>query len=164
MARTEESNQRIREEQKRNILKAATIVFANKGLTATKMDDIAAKADVGYGLLYHYFPSKELIFQAAVERATHYGFHMLVQRIRQLPLTPWERLHQLTTIILEGILDEPDAYLLSQQAVISETVPQEIKEIAWRSSHQGGEEFQKLLIEAQAAGQVREGDPAQPSV
>src|SRR5258707_14679243 len=70
MPRTEESNQRIREEQKRKIIIAATKVFARKGLAATKMADIAKEADISYGLLYHYFDTKELIFKATVERGT----------------------------------------------------------------------------------------------
>src|SRR5579884_972493 len=147
MPRTEETNQRIRDEQTRKILKAATKVFAHKGLAATKMADIATEAGISYGLLYHYFTNKELIFKAAIERATNSGFRVLVERIRLLPLSPWERIYQLTTIILDGILSEPEGYLLSQQAMTSEIVPQEIRDIAIKSSFQGVEEFQKLIIE-----------------
>lgn len=161
MPRTEETNQRIRDEQTRKILKAATKVFAHKGLAATKMADIATEAGISYGLLYHYFTNKELIFKAAIERATNSGFRVLVERIRHLPLSPWERIYQLTTIILDGILSEPESYLLSQQAMTSEIVPQEIRDIAIKSSYQGVEEFQRLIIEGQTAGQVIEGDPAE---
>jgi AcrR family transcriptional regulator len=161
MPRTEETNQRIREEQRRKILKAATKVFAHKGLAATKMADIAAEAGISYGLLYHYFTNKEVVFKAAIERATNSGFRVLIERVQHLPLPPWERIYQLTTIILDGILREPEGYLLSQQAITSEAVPQEVRDLAIRSSHQGIEEFQKLIIEGQAAGQVVEGNPAE---
>lgn len=164
MPRTEESNQRIREEQTRKILKAATKVFAHKGLAATKMVDIATEAGISYGLLYHYFDNKELVFKAAVERATRSGFRLLIQRIQTLPGTPWERIEQLTTIILDGILREPEGYLLSQQVITSEAVPREIREMALNNAFQGVEEFQKLLREGQAAGQVVEGDPAELAV
>jgi len=163
MPRTEETNQRIREEQRRKILRAATKVFAHKGLAATKMADIAAEAEISYGLLYHYFTNKEVIFKAAIQRTTNSGFRVLIERIQHLSLSPWERIYQLTTIILDGILREPEGYLLSQQAITSEAVPQEVRELAIRSSHQGIEEFQKLIIEGQAAGQVVEGDPAELS-
>lgn len=163
MPRTEETNQRIREEQRRKILKAATKVFAHKGLAATKMADIAADAGISYGLLYHYFTNKEVIFKAAIEHATNSGFRVLIERVQQLPLPPWERIYQLTTIILDGILREPEGYLLSQQAITSEAVPQEVRDLAIHRSHQGFEEFQKLIIEGQAAGQVVEGNPAELS-
>lgn len=161
MARTEESNQRIRDEQKRKILTAANKVFARKGFSGTKMADIATEAGIGYGLLYHYFTNKELIFRAAVERATLYGFQILIQRIRQVPGTPWEHLYRLTTTILEGILREPEGFLLAQQAITNEAVPQEIKEMVWYNAAQGIAEFQQLLLEGQAAGQVVEGDAAE---
>jgi AcrR family transcriptional regulator len=161
MPRTEESNQRIREEQTRKIIVAATKVFARKGLAATKMADIATEAGISYGLLYHYFANKELVFKAAVERATKSGFQILVKRFQTLPSSPWERIYQLTTIILDGIMREPEGYLLSQQAITSEAVPQEIREAAIQNALAGVEEFQKLIIEGQAAGEVIEGNAAE---
>lgn len=159
MPRTEESNQRIREEQSRRIILAATKVFAHKGLVATKMSDIATEAGISYGLLYHYFDSKETIFRAALERTALRGFEELIQRIGALPLTPWERIFQLTTIMLAGLQSEPESYLISQQAIMNETLPQEIRERAIQSWLRGIEEFKQLLIEGQSAGQVVAGDP-----
>lgn len=158
MPRTEENNQRIREEQTRKIIVAATKVFAHKGLAATKMADIATEAGISYGLLYHYFENKELVFQAAVERATKSGFQALIKRIQVLPLTPWERIRQFTAIVLDGILREPEGYLLSQQAITSAAVPQEAREMALNNALVSMEEFQKLILEGQAAGEVIEGN------
>lgn len=69
MPRTEETNQRIRDEQKRRIMDAARTLFAHKGFSDTKMTDIAAAAGVSYGLAYHYFASKEELFIRLVEKA-----------------------------------------------------------------------------------------------
>jgi AcrR family transcriptional regulator len=157
MPRTEESNQRIREEQRRKILLAATKVFARKGLAATKMADIAAEAGIGYGLLYHYFTNKDLIFQAAVERSTQ-GFQSLMTHILGLSLTPWERICQLTAEILVGMQHEPDGFLIVQNAIITDTVPQEIRDLAIRSSLQRLEELKQIIMEGQASGEVVEGD------
>jgi AcrR family transcriptional regulator len=41
------------------ILKAAVRVFARRGFHACRVSDIAEEAGVGYGLVYHYFSSKE---------------------------------------------------------------------------------------------------------
>ncbi|HVB20536.1 MAG TPA: helix-turn-helix domain-containing protein [Ktedonobacteraceae bacterium] len=60
--RTEETNQHIRDEQKRKILDVAAKVFARKGYAATKMADIATEAEISYGLAYHYFSNKKTIF------------------------------------------------------------------------------------------------------
>jgi AcrR family transcriptional regulator len=160
MPRTEESNQRIREEQTHKIIVAATRVFAYKGLAATKMADIAAEAGVSYGLLYHYFANKELIFKAAVERGTT-AFERLIAQAREQTGSPWERLFRLTTIILEGMKRVPEGFLVANQAFVSSEVPQDIKNLAKEESSRGFALFQELIIEGQKLGQVVEGNPGE---
>ena len=46
-------------DRRRQILDAAVRVFARQGFHATRVSDIADEAGVAYGLVYHYFPSKE---------------------------------------------------------------------------------------------------------
>ncbi|HEY2631557.1 MAG TPA: helix-turn-helix domain-containing protein, partial [Solirubrobacteraceae bacterium] len=41
------------------ILDAAVKVFARQGFHGCRVSDIADEAGVAYGLLYHYFPSKD---------------------------------------------------------------------------------------------------------
>src|SRR5690242_13386078 len=99
MPRTEEANKRIREEQRAKILDAAWRAFAKKGTAAT-MAEVAAEADVSYGLVYRYFSSKEAIFKALVEQMLQSGV-LRVQRLLDQPGTPGERLTFLITKILE---------------------------------------------------------------
>jgi AcrR family transcriptional regulator len=46
-------------DKRRNILDAAVRVFARQGFHSTRVSDIADEAGVAYGLVYHYFDSKE---------------------------------------------------------------------------------------------------------
>jgi TetR/AcrR family fatty acid metabolism transcriptional regulator len=46
-------------DKRRNILDAAIRVFARQGFHSTRVSDIADEAGVAYGLVYHYFSSKE---------------------------------------------------------------------------------------------------------
>ena len=46
-------------EKRRRILDAAIRVFARQGFHSARVSDIAAEAGVAYGLVYHYFDSKE---------------------------------------------------------------------------------------------------------
>jgi AcrR family transcriptional regulator len=46
-------------DKRRNILDAAIRVFAHQGFHSTRVSDIADEAGVAYGLVYHYFDSKE---------------------------------------------------------------------------------------------------------
>lgn len=67
MPRSEKDNKEIRAHRRAEILAAATSVFATKGVARTKVSDIATAANLSHGLLYHYFPSKEAIFEAIAE-------------------------------------------------------------------------------------------------
>ena len=56
-------------EKRRQILDAAVRVFAHQGFHATRVSDIADEAGVAYGLVYHYFNSKEEVLnELFVER------------------------------------------------------------------------------------------------
>jgi TetR/AcrR family transcriptional regulator, fatty acid metabolism regulator protein len=46
-------------DKRRQILDAAIRVFARQGFHATRVSDIADEAGVAYGLVYHYFKSKD---------------------------------------------------------------------------------------------------------
>jgi AcrR family transcriptional regulator len=50
------------------ILDAALDLFSHRGYGATSMRDIAGKAGVSTGSVYHHFKDKESIFQALLER------------------------------------------------------------------------------------------------
>lgn len=51
------------------ILAAARDVFSERGLEAARMDEIAKRAGLSKGALYHYFDSKEALFEALIERS-----------------------------------------------------------------------------------------------
>jgi AcrR family transcriptional regulator len=56
-------------EKRRQILDAAVRVFARQGFHATRVSDVADEAGVAYGLVYHYFRSKdEVLSELFVER------------------------------------------------------------------------------------------------
>jgi AcrR family transcriptional regulator len=56
-------------DKRRQILDAAVRVFARQGFHATRVSDIADEAGVAYGLVYHYFRSKdEVLSELFVER------------------------------------------------------------------------------------------------
>ena len=56
-------------DKRRLILDAAVGVFARRGFTACRVSDVADEAGVAYGLVYHYFDSKEEILDTLfVER------------------------------------------------------------------------------------------------
>lgn len=54
-----------KQEKRARILQAAVRVFAEKGISGTKILDIAEAADIGKGTVYEYFHSKEEIITAS---------------------------------------------------------------------------------------------------
>lgn len=70
--RSPESFQKIRDEQRENILRAAMLQFAEKGYLASSIREVAERANVSKGLLYNYFSSKKelllTLFRTAIEQ------------------------------------------------------------------------------------------------
>jgi AcrR family transcriptional regulator len=157
MPRTEEANQRIREEQRAKILEAARKVFARKGLAAT-MADVAAEARVSQGLAYRYFASKEALFHVLIEQAVQSGIAG-IQRIPKMPGTPTERLGFLVSMAWEGRREHPEMYQLLYQVLDNEATSDEIRELIGRQGQTYQDVLRQLIVESQATGEVAEGDP-----
>src|ERR1043166_7714001 len=57
---------RLPEARPAQILDAALEVFAERGLAASRLDDIARRAGVSKGTIYSYFPNKEALFREVI--------------------------------------------------------------------------------------------------
>jgi AcrR family transcriptional regulator len=91
--RIERQRHRI-EENKRFILKAAEKVFAKKGYSLTKVDDIAEEAQFSKATLYRYFRSKsEIFFEIVI--SSFDDAHQKVKKIRKKKLSAEEKLREL---------------------------------------------------------------------
>jgi AcrR family transcriptional regulator len=160
MPRLSTENQRIRDERYAHILHAAAHVFARKGLMATTISDIAAAARVSHGLAYHYFASKEEIFRQLVTRAMQ-GTERLLREAHAREETVTQRLRWLITEMIEGAKDSADDLLIVQQAVISEAVPPDVRELVLHGPPIVLELLSGLLREGQLCGEIIAGDPDQ---
>lgn len=158
MPRTEQANQRIRDEQRTKILDAARKVFAEKGNAAT-MDDIAAEASVSHGLAYRYFASKEAILRALIEQAIQQSPKL--ERANMTTGTPGQQLGAMLTNFVESRREQPQFFRLLNQVLHDETMPEEFRKVV----HARGKALQKtlreLIVEGQATGEVANDDPDQ---
>ena len=158
MPRTEEANQRIREERREQILDVASRVFARKGLTGTRIADIAAEGEMSQGLIFRYFASKEEVFAAVVEKSLQSATR-LAQAALQQPGSPLEKLRWLLQVSFEGMWRKPDYSLVIQHALNSETIPQEVREHILEESQHTLQLYQRLIAEGQESGEIVEDDP-----
>lgn len=63
------SKREINKEARRNdIIEAGLLEFTSQGFTATRLDDVAARANVAKGTIYLYFDSKESLFEEVVRK------------------------------------------------------------------------------------------------
>ncbi|MGA1212748.1 MAG: TetR/AcrR family transcriptional regulator [Solirubrobacterales bacterium] len=94
-------------ERKRQILDAAVRVFAREGFHATRVSDIADEADVAYGLVYHYFPSKEKVLD---EIFTERWSLLLVaiEEADQSSEDPRDKLRSVARFIIDSYRYDPD--------------------------------------------------------
>jgi len=159
MPRTEEENQRIRDSQRANILKAATDVFALQGWSAT-MAEIADAADVSQGLAYRYFSGKEAIFREIVERVTQAGMEGM-QRIREMPGTPGERMANLVSWTFDNRNERIDFFEFALRGFSDETMPEDLRELLRKPSRNYQDLLRSQIVEGQASGEVAQGDPDQ---
>jgi TetR/AcrR family transcriptional regulator, fatty acid metabolism regulator protein len=94
-------------DRRRAILDAAVKVFARQGFHACRVSDIADEAGVAYGLLYHYFPSKdEVLSTLFLER-----WGVMLEMIREVdsqPIAAREKLGAIASFIVDSYAHDPD--------------------------------------------------------
>ncbi|TFE31854.1 TetR/AcrR family transcriptional regulator [Cohnella luojiensis] len=162
--RKEEQNKQIREERREQLLRTALKVFAKKGLSATKINDIATEAGSSYGLVYHYLGTKEEIFTKLVEMALE-GSVKVVEMAARQDVSPYEQLKWLTETILKGLADHGAYYyLIIIQAFTSEAVPVEVKRMVSCTSPTAMESLIPIIKAGQQAGQIIQENPVMLAV
>jgi AcrR family transcriptional regulator len=94
-------------DRRRQILDAAIRVFARQGFHACRVSDIAREAGVAYGLVYHYFNSKDQVLnELFVER-----WSLLLQAIEQIDgqeIPPREKLDLVAGFIIDSYRHDPE--------------------------------------------------------
>jgi TetR/AcrR family transcriptional regulator, fatty acid metabolism regulator protein len=95
------------EDKRRLLLDAAVRVFARKGYHAARVGDIAEEAGVAYGLLYHYFSSKEEVLRN-VFRETWRALIATINSVAEGDDTPREQLRKVAEILLRSWRRDPD--------------------------------------------------------
>ncbi len=94
-------------ERRRQILDAAVRVFARQGFHTCRVSDIADEAGVAYGLVYHYFSSKEEILDTVfLER-----WEVMLAAIADADesgRSAREKLAQIAAFIIDSYRRDPD--------------------------------------------------------
>jgi TetR/AcrR family fatty acid metabolism transcriptional regulator len=102
-------------DKRRVILDAAVRVFARQGFHTCRVADIADEAGVAYGLVYHYFASKDAILDTLfLER-----WDVMVAAIADADasaLAPREKLYAIASFIVDSYRRDPDLMKVTRAA------------------------------------------------
>lgn len=94
-------------DRRQAILDAAVKVFARQGFHACRVSDIADEAGVAYGLVYHYFPSKDEVLNTLfLER-----WNVMLAMIREVDaqqMAVREKLTAIASFIVDSYAHDPD--------------------------------------------------------
>ncbi|MHB1469565.1 MAG: TetR/AcrR family transcriptional regulator [Solirubrobacteraceae bacterium] len=95
------------QDRRRAILDAAVRVFARRGFHACRVSDVADEAGVAYGLVYHYFESKDSVLDTLfLER-----WDVMLATIAEVDATELparEKLYAIASFIVESYRYDPD--------------------------------------------------------
>lgn len=106
-AKTRKPRIRDAEATQKRILAAAKQEFAKKGLGGARVDDIAARAKANKRMIYHYFDSKESLFQRVLEDA-YVDIRTAEQKLELDHLDPKDALERLVRFTWKYYLDNPE--------------------------------------------------------
>jgi TetR/AcrR family transcriptional regulator, fatty acid metabolism regulator protein len=93
--------------KRRIILDAAIRVFAREGFHRCRVSDIAREANVAYGLVYHYFRSKDEVLNTVFSER----WALLVETIEQVDkqdLPVRDKLYTIASFIIDSYQHDPD--------------------------------------------------------
>jgi len=143
------------DEKPRRILDAAVRVFAAQGYDTARVGDIAEEAGVAYGLVYHYYDSKDAVLEAVFREA--WGRLLAaVALAEETGVDAAEQLELVVKIVLRAWRDDPDLVrLLVREVTRNPHIQDELDEIG-----QAFASLERMVRRGQADGTFRaELDP-----
>jgi AcrR family transcriptional regulator len=137
-------------EKRRLILRAAITVFARSGYHTSRVSDVATEAGVAYGLVYHYFGSKEDLLET-IFRRTWSRMLEAVEEVEQSGVTAREQIAGVARIVLGSWEADPDLVrVLIREVARSPQLAREVDEIAHAFAA-----LERIVVGGQERGELR---------
>ena len=95
-------------DKRRLILDAAITVFARQGFHHCRVSDVADEAGVAYGLVYHYFDSKEEILNELFLERWQIMLDAIGEIDRRQEMPVRDKLYMVAGFIIDSYRNEPD--------------------------------------------------------
>jgi AcrR family transcriptional regulator len=151
-----------KEKRRWEIINAALDLFIRKGFAATKIQDIAEAVGMSVGLLFHYFESKEKLYEELIKIGTQ-GTRSFVTDMDCEPLIFFRTA---VNELFQSIKTEPFAaklFVFMKQTQYNEAAPESVKELLNNAFTASGNDmntvFMKKIKQGQKNGTIKKGDP-----
>src|SRR5205823_9685063 len=95
-------------DKRRMILDAAITVFARQGFHHCRVSDVADEAGVAYGLVYHYFDSKEQILDTLFTERWQIMLDAIVAIDQEQDGPARDKLYKVASFIIDSYRYEPN--------------------------------------------------------
>lgn len=149
------------EATKARILDAAKKEFARNGLGGARVDVIAERAKANKRMIYHYFSSKEVLFQTVLEDA-YVAIRTAEQKLQLDHLEPKEALEKLVRFTWDYYLKNPEFLTLVNSENLHRARHLKKSEVVKVYSRRFVAMVEGILSRGVAAGVFRPGiDPVQ---
>lgn len=149
-----------REEQKKQrravILKAALDLFIRKGYGNTKIADIANAADMSMGLLFHYYESKEKLYEELIRIGSE-KLKMEVAFSSESPLSVFQTAAEDVLGMLRTNPFSAKMFVLMENAQYMDALPPDVKELLLESDRLVKKSI-PVIEKGQELGEIRAGD------
>lgn len=145
-----------KEQRKWEIIYTAMDLFVLKGYSGTKVNDIASAANMSVGLLFHYFESKERLYEELIKMGLE-GSKMPFQIDAANPM---EFFSSFLSQLLAYTKEQPwvsKMFVLMSQAQRDQSIPPHIRELALRVD--AITQSVEVIKAGQNLGMIRDGDP-----
>jgi AcrR family transcriptional regulator len=145
-----------KEKRRQEILVVGLDLFIRKGFAAAKISDIAKEVGMSVGLLFHYFESKEKLYEELIKIGMS-GPEMIMSFNKS------DALHFFQTAakqILQFAVEDPfvaKMFLLISQAEYSDAAPESVKKMLQQNDSY--EQSVLLIKKGQEEGTIRQGNP-----
>lgn len=149
------TRQEQKEKRRQEIMYVALDLFVKRGYAATKIADIAKAASMSVGLLFHYFESKEKLYEELVKMGLQGTAYPGAQKCEHAIDFFVQFAEQLFTYMRQ----QPyvaKMFVLMADAQRSEGTPEHIREIAMQVNTI--EQFVPIVEWGQKEGSIKQGD------
>jgi TetR/AcrR family transcriptional regulator, fatty acid metabolism regulator protein len=138
-------------DRRRQIMEAAVRAFARKGYHACRVGEIAEEAGVAYGLVYHYFGSKEEVLET-IFRDTWTQMLARVREVQEEGGPADEQVRKVTALLLRTWRRDPDLVrvLVREVTRSPEQMRRQIDEIG-----HAYEVLEGIVVHGQETGEFR---------